>query len=168
MCSWWDFPRLDEGIQLHLNLMKLQSKTKWPDISDDSKVCSCYLFNVPVSFIKCNTPPNTNFSAFADVRVLKLDTITTNNEYWRIWCQTNKLMLRPHIYKYFPTTKHTDFITQPWSNIHESLAVTVRITELWYFFIIFEYILHISMPHIMIFCFPLPYFPLSTSALFFA
>ena len=39
---------------------------------------------------------------------------------------------------------------------------------LWYFFIIFEYILHISTPHIMIFCFPLPYFPLSTSALFFA
>ena len=34
--------------------------------------------------------------------------------------------------------------------------------------IIFEYILHISTPHIMIFCFPLPYFPLSTSALFFA
>ena len=42
------------------------------------------------------------------------------------------------------------------------------LTQWWYFFIIFEYILHISTPHIMIFCFPLPYFPLSTSALFFA
>ena len=41
-------------------------------------------------------------------------------------------------------------------------------SQWWYFFIIFEYILHISTPHIMIFCFPLPYFPLSTSALFFA
>ena len=44
----------------------------------------------------------------------------------------------------------------------------VNLTQWWYFFIIFEYILHISTPHIMIFCFPLPYFPLSTSALFFA
>ena len=44
----------------------------------------------------------------------------------------------------------------------------VNLTQWWYFFIIFEYILHISMPHIMIFCFPLPYFPLSTSALLFA
>ena len=44
----------------------------------------------------------------------------------------------------------------------------VNLTKWWYFFIIFEYILHISTPHIMIFCFPLPYFPLSTSALFFA
>ena len=42
----------------------------------------------------------------------------------------------------------------------------VNLTQWWYFFIIFEYILHISTPHIMIFCFPLPYFPLSTSALF--
>ena len=38
----------------------------------------------------------------------------------------------------------------------------VNLTQWWYFFIIFEYILHISTPHIMIFCFPLPYFPLST------
>ena len=44
----------------------------------------------------------------------------------------------------------------------------VNLTQWWYFFIIFEYILHISTPHIMVFCFPLPYFPLSTSALFFA
>ena len=44
----------------------------------------------------------------------------------------------------------------------------VNLTQWWYFFIIFQYILHISTPHIMIFCFPLPYFPLSTSALFFA
>ena len=44
----------------------------------------------------------------------------------------------------------------------------VNLTQWWYFFIIFEYILHISTPHITIFCFPLPYFPLSTSALFFA
>ena len=44
----------------------------------------------------------------------------------------------------------------------------VNVTQWWYFFIIFEYILHIPTPHIMIFCFPLPYFPLSTSALFFA
>ena len=44
----------------------------------------------------------------------------------------------------------------------------VNLTQWWYFFIIFEYILHISTPHIMIFCFPLPYFPLSTNALFFA
>ena len=44
----------------------------------------------------------------------------------------------------------------------------VNLTQWWYFFIIFEYILHISTPHIMIFCFPLPYFPLSTSGLFFA
>ena len=42
----------------------------------------------------------------------------------------------------------------------------VNLTQWWYFFIIFEYILHISTPHIMIFCFPLPYLPLSTSALF--
>ena len=46
--------------------------------------------------------------------------------------------------------------------------ITSNLTQWWYFFIIFEYILHISTPHIMIFCFPLPYFPLSTSALFFA
>ena len=48
------------------------------------------------------------------------------------------------------------------------LLYLVNLTQWWYFFIIFEYILHISTPHIMIFCFPLPYFPLSTSALFFA
>ena len=47
-------------------------------------------------------------------------------------------------------------------------SVYVNLTQWWYFFIIFEYILHISTPHIMVFCFPLPYFPLSTSALFFA
>ena len=35
------------------------------------------------------------------------------------------------------------------------------------YFIIFEYILHISTPHIMIFCFPLPYFPLSQQVLYF-
>ena len=54
-------------------------------------------------------------------------------------------------------------ITQVWND-----SGYVNLTQWWYFFIIFEYILHISMPHIMIFCFPLPYFPLSTSALFFA
>ena len=42
----------------------------------------------------------------------------------------------------------------------------VNLTQWWYFFIIFEYILHISTPHIMIFCFPLPYFPLSTNVYF--
>ena len=51
-------------------------------------------------------------------------------------------------------------------NIYKSLGNSyIRHTSLG---IIFEYILHISTPHIMIFCFPLPYFPLSTSALFFA
>ena len=43
----------------------------------------------------------------------------------------------------------------------------VNLTQWWYFFIIFEYILHISTPHIMIFCFPLPYFPLSQQVLYF-
>ena len=42
----------------------------------------------------------------------------------------------------------------------------VNLTQWWYFFIIFEYILHISTPHIMIFCFPLPYF-LSQQVLYF-
>ena len=51
---------------------------------------------------------------------------------------------------------------------HHDVSGYVNLTQWWYFFIIFEYILHISTPHIMIFCFPLPYFPLSTSALFFA
>ena len=53
-------------------------------------------------------------------------------------------------------------------NIRNSAPWYDEISQWWYFFIIFEYILHISTPHIMIFCFPLPYFPLSTSALFFA
>ena len=66
-----------------------------------------------------------------------------------------------HVVKHLPTTSVISKM-----NIIDSGYV--NLTQWWYFFIIFEYILHISTPHIMIFCFPLPYFPLSTSALFFA
>ena len=42
----------------------------------------------------------------------------------------------------------------------------VSLTQWWYFFHFFKYGLHISTPNNMIFCFPLPYFPFPTSALF--
>ena len=73
---------------------------------------------------------------------------------------------QPFVYRMVPwawwLNKHT-FGILVWND-----SGYVNLTQWWYFFIIFEYILHISTPHIMIFCFPLPYFPLSTSALFFA
>ena len=61
--------------------------------------------------------------------------------------------------------RNSQHYTDCWVIIYNNTSVIIW-TQWWYFFIIFEYILHISTPHIMIFCFPLPYFPLSTSALF--
>ena len=66
--------------------------------------------------------------------------------------------------RWVTTAMYTDKIT--WILVWNDSGY-VNLTQWWYFFIIFEYILHISTPHIMIFCFPLPYFPLSQQVLYF-